>query len=311
MYRKLIILAGMLFLVYSCDKVEPPYRETSSIGVSYLGSDTVVINGDTIAFETDNTPPVKNVLLEDYTGHTCGNCPYAGILVNDSLAPFFGKRLKVMSVHAGFFAVPCPQGIPCTPTMPAGCCTTDFRTDAGEEWDFKFQNSAGGNPNGLVDRVDYPTTQQVKYPSTWQTEINARLSVSTPFRLRVKTAYETSSREAKIAVQAQTVAAVNGNYKLQVVVTEDSLYDWQVWYPPRVPEYDPAYLHRHVLRDDVNSNYGEVIYDGGIASGAKALRGYSYVLNSSWKEKDCHVLVFIYNSATYEILQTEEVSLKE
>jgi hypothetical protein len=50
---------------------------------------------------------VKKVLVEDYTGHTCGNCPAAARMLNDTIKPLYGDRLIVLGIHAGYFAEPC------------------------------------------------------------------------------------------------------------------------------------------------------------------------------------------------------------
>ena len=94
----LILLVGFLLWMTSCDKVDAPYRTTTSVGVVYINNDTVVIDGDTLGFNSDNTNPGKKVLAEDYTGILCGNCPYAGIKLNDTIQPAYGDRLVVVSV---------------------------------------------------------------------------------------------------------------------------------------------------------------------------------------------------------------------
>lgn len=315
-YRSLLsascgVLLLALISLSACDKIDAPYREQTAVGVTYLSDDAVVINGDTLEFPADNTTPEKHVLIEDYTGILCGNCPYAGLKLNDTLKPLFGDRLVAMAVHAGFFADPCPQGLACSGSQPAGALETDFRTAVGDAWDTKFGNSNAGNPNGLVDRIGYPTNQQVKFPNQWRGLIENRLLESTPFRLRIQTEFVDASREVKVAVQSENVAALNATYKLQVVITEDSLVDWQVWYPPRTPEYDPSFLHRHVLRSSLNSEFGEKIYEGTVAAGDKVLRGYSATLPAGQVAAHCYAIAFIYNADTYEVLQVAERALIE
>lgn len=55
----LILLVGFLLWMTSCDKVDAPYRTTTSVGVVYINNDTVVIDGDTLGFNSDNTNPGK------------------------------------------------------------------------------------------------------------------------------------------------------------------------------------------------------------------------------------------------------------
>src|SRR5512133_2768801 len=92
MKRSIIFLAGFvaLFWMVSCDKLDEPYA------VKKTGSDTI-------------TGPVRKVLLEDYTGHKCVNCPKAAMdarVMEEAL----GGRLILMAVHAGYFAEPASTG---------------------------------------------------------------------------------------------------------------------------------------------------------------------------------------------------------
>ena len=110
---KYLFGAAILLLIQACDKIEAPYRE-GAVVVSGTNDSTVVIGSDTIVFPSDTASPRKKVLVEDYTGHLCGNCPYAGLLLNDTLRGIYGDKFITVSVHSGFFAYPCPHiGSPC------------------------------------------------------------------------------------------------------------------------------------------------------------------------------------------------------
>lgn len=310
-----IALLSILIVVsfYACDKIDAPYRDSQSViatmGVTYLSDAAVVIDGDTFSFASDNSTPPKKVLAEDYTGITCGNCPYAGEKLNDTIKPGYGDRLVVISVHAGFFANPCPGGFACPPSRPAGALETDFRTDIGNDWDAFFGNSNAGNPNGLIDRMDYPSGTQIKTPAEWAAKIQSRSNLNPAFAIRVQHLYDAGTKKAKLAVQSRSIGANNGTYKLQVVLTEDSIIDWQYWYPPVTPASDPDYLHRSVLRSGVNSNFGESIGTGAFVNGELVLKGYNATIDPSWTEKNIRIVAFVYDAVTYEVKQVEEVAL--
>src|SRR4051812_5513690 len=85
----------LILLIASCDKIEAPYREP------------VPVN-DFCTTGIEDSIPHKKVLVEDYTGHLCGNCPAAGIYLNDTLKSVYNHCLVIISVHAGFFAGTCP-----------------------------------------------------------------------------------------------------------------------------------------------------------------------------------------------------------
>lgn len=308
--NRLILPFLLMAAISGCDKIEGPYHEGSSKGVVYLSDDSLIINGDTLSFASDNSTPVKKILAEDYTGLLCGNCPYAGVKLNDTLKPAYGDRLVVMSVHAGFFASPCPGGLACPGNQPAGALTTDFRTTVGEEWDHFFGNSSAGNPNGLIDRMDWPATH-IKTPSSWAAKIQERSALPARFGIRIINHYLPGTREIRCAVQVRNLAALTGNYKLQVVLTEDSVVDWQVWYPPHTPEFDDTYAHRYVLRESFNTEYGEQIISGNATAGELYLRGFSVALDPARVSAHCYVVAFVYNADTYEVLQVEQAPVMQ
>ena len=307
-----VLCAFIIISFFACDKVEAPYRDqqnvASTAGVNYIDEANVVIDGDTFSFAGDNSTPPKKVLAEDYTGTLCGNCPYAGEKLNDTIKPGYGDRLVVISVHSGFFANPCPAGFACPPSRPAGALETDFRTPIGTDWDVQFGNSNAGNPNGLVDRMDYPTSH-IKTPAQWAAQIQSRSNLASSFALRIQRLYDPATRKVKLAVQSRAVGVQNGSYKMQVVLTEDSIIDWQYWYPPVTPASDPDYLHRFVLRSGINSTFGESISLTGFTNGALVLKGYNASIDAAWVEKNIRIVAFIYDATTYEVKQVEEVTL--
>ena len=118
---KFIIAVSILSSFWACDKIETPYKD---------GVET------TTPEVTDRT---KRILLEDYTGHTCGTCPPAAQTAS-SLLSTFGDKVVMMGVHAGWFAKP----------KTGDQYTTDFRTEQSEAFYEYFQINT--NPIGLINR---------------------------------------------------------------------------------------------------------------------------------------------------------------
>lgn len=295
---KKILFALIALTYFSCDKIEGPTRDSISI-------DT------TCSFDEDNSAPVKKVLVEDYTGFLCGNCPAGGIFLNDSLRPTYGDNMIVVSVHAGYFSIPCGiSGGACPGTQPAGSFLTNYATTTGTDWDNFFGNSAAGNPNALINRIDYNTGQQVKYPASWSTAIQAQSVVAPEVRIRLKNIYDPATRNLKTCIESKFLNASTDNYKLQVVLTEDSIIDWQLWYSHSPDEFEENYIHRHLLRTSMNGSFGTVINNAPIASGETFVTGFNFVLDNGWNENHCNVVAFIYDAATYRVIQVEELEVE-
>jgi len=254
---------------------------------------------------------MKKVLAEDYTGHLCGNCPYAGFLLNDTLKSLFGNQLVTIGVHAGFFAETCPTGASCPGNAPAGSFTTDFTNATSTAWDNFFGISNVGNPNGMIDRKDFPTLQHIKSPGSWSTQIQQEAALSPVIKMRIINHFNAATRTLETAIQSKFISNLSDTFKLQVVITEDSVMDWQEWYLPHLPQFDSTYAHRHVLRDAVNGSFGNILVTGSVSANTIGLAGYSYTLNSAWNASHCKVVAFIYEASTRKILQVEEAEVTQ
>jgi len=288
-----LIAATIVVSFSGCDKIEGPTRENIAV-------DT------TCEFVEDNSIPVKKVLVEDYTGHNCGNCPAGGVLLNDTLRAKYGENMVVISVHAGDYANVCPGMLTCPPNSPSGSFASDYKTVCGEDWNSAF--TVQFYPAGMIDRVDYPTSN-VKPKGAWDQEIQDRRNLPAKVRIRIQNTYDDTERKVRACIETKFMEAMNGNYKLSVVLTEDSIIDWQVWYGHQ-PELVPDYVHHHMLRTALNTSFGVNIASGSIPSDSTIVNGYSVDIDTQWNADHCAIVAFLYDEATYEVLQVEEVKIK-
>ena len=144
MKRIQLLLAGMMVVLAmaSCDKLKEPYF-----------TEPVVQESDTIALEAADTLNFDGkvvVLLEDYTGVRCVNCPAAAEIASNLQAQY-GEHLVVLGVHPKSALQNPAGGFP------------DFRTDDGNEWNNYFNISA--YPTGTVNR------QAAIGSASWATEV--------------------------------------------------------------------------------------------------------------------------------------------
>ncbi|MCW3104888.1 MAG: outer membrane protein Omp28 [Bacteroidetes bacterium] len=282
----------------SCDYVANP-NETLS------GGSTV----DTSGLDS-NLVHRRRVLVEDYTGHKCPNCPQAAI-VAQQLINTYGDSVVVIGVHAGFFANPTtPLG------APAGSYLTDFRTSAGTTYDSPtyFGISNAGNPNGMINRRYYTptTTNHIIYHTSWNAEVASLLALPPVADLSVHTTYNASTRTVSISTVSQFISdtLVSGSYNLVVLMTQDSIVEWQQDGSTHIPNY----VHRHVLRTAISPMWGDVLTTGTVNPHALLGKTYSYTLPTAFlgnncDEEHCHIVAFIYNTANYEVIQAAEAKV--
>ncbi len=271
----LILVAAFTF--QACDKVSAPYTQTIPV-----------------------TPPPaaviqKKVLVEDYTGHKCGNCPRASREIYN-LKAVYGDRLIIMAIHAGSFATTFPQGAP--------YYTYDFRTQEGTELDTDFGISLAGNPNGMVNRKQVSGSYIIG-ATKWASEVGKVLSDTNqaPVKITLTNNYNAISRELQTEISSQFLTTLTGNYKLCVFIAEDSIVNWQKDYDVS-PEDVEFYVHREVLRTSLNSTYGAAVTP--TTSGTINTLNYTYTLPVDWSAEHISIIAYLYDEATKEIIQVEQ-----
>ena len=107
---------------------------------------------------------------------------------------------------------------------------------------------------------------------------------------------------------------MEGVYKLIVCITQDNIISPQKNNDPEIgpTPIDENYVHNHVLRKAINGSWGEILNNGSdVNPDADYLKTYSQVFTNDWIPKDCHVVAFVYNEETKEVLQVEELGVME
>lgn len=266
-----VIVSGF----FACDKIEGPYKET-------------------IGFTGDTSQHVRKILVEDYTGHTCGNCPQAAIAAKE-VKQLYGNQVVVMAVHTGFYAQP--------KSYPDGSYANDYRTPAGNDYSNFFGNDKAGLPNGMVNRKSVNASRILNHKD-WAGMAQGIVTLPPEADITVSNTYDSLTRNVNTIVRVQYLKPLSSAYRLVVCVTEDSIVSWQKDYTLPSPSNNPTYMHRHMLRGTVNSSWGDTL-SGGLP-GAVSQKIYNHTLNTAWKAKHCSIVAFLYDAATYEVIQAEE-----
>ncbi len=285
----LSILSTVILLFQTCDYVRNANPSPSTYSTGSTTSPGVVY---------------RKVLVEDYTGHKCGNCPAAARELRRLDSVYIGKVIP-LAVHAGFYANVTPTSSPAYPT--------DFKTQAGTDYDNTFGNSVAGNPNGLVNRVSFGSANFIKQWSGWETSVVSVDTIKSDFKIDIANAYNAGSNQVTSTVTVTALhAKASGIYSLVVLLTEDSIVAEQIDYSlPSGQQYVANYIFNHVLRSSVNSSWGDTLFKSAInVNDVKTKTCSNFQLSASWKYKHCHIIAFLYDADSssptrYEIMQVE------
>lgn len=246
----------------------------------------------------------RKVFVEDYTGHKCGNCPAAADTLK-YLEKKYPGQIVPLAIHAGFFATT-------NASYP-----TDFRTSAGNAYDTQFGISTAGNPNGLINRGGFGSGGFIKAYTTWEGEVIQMLSKPAKFEIKIKNNFTSSNNNLNTSITVKSLSNNSGIYKLVVLLSEDSIIAEQLDYRlPSGTQLISNYEFNHVLRDAINSTWGDAIFTIGAVANDSVVKKYqNYTINSTYNAAKCHVIAYVYdadpNSQTYyEVLQVEEAEVK-
>ncbi len=260
-----IALVTLAAIFTSCDKIEGnPYETTNNPNNP--------IEGDT----------VKRVVLIDFTGHTCPNCPGGHAQVG-MLSVAYASRFIPVAVHAGNFARPLNST---TPPMPA-----DYRTPFGTAL------------NGLLNVTTYPIgvvgtldgTKKATF-GQWPEQVLAELNKPTTFSIEVACSIASGKVMAQTKIKNTDTNISYSNLRFYSLLLEDSIVS-----PQKQPDNSiiADYVHKHVLRHGFTSHLG---YDFELDSNSEFAKTDTVSVKSSWRENKLSVVVFIANQEN-DILQ--------
>jgi thiol-disulfide isomerase/thioredoxin len=300
MIKKHVIPALVCLLVFSgltaCDYIDPnDIHEGSKVLVSKWDLDTSFLERDSVQ------SPL--VLLEEYTGHWCGNCPDAARQAKKLDSAYAGK-LHVMAIHAGFFAEP--------RNNPDGSFAADYRCQAGDDLDTKFKVSESV-PKGLINRGRFGgNSVALLSSSSWDAKITEILArPASDFTLYLNPFFDDSLGQFYAISHLKMRNPVSTPLRVALYLLEDSIVDWQLDYKAN-PQLNPNYLHRHMLRDAFTPVGGsENPGAGPYPSGKIATGRWVCSLRNGINRMHCAVVAIVYREDNDEILQAVEMEIKD
>ena len=239
----------------------------AALGLSFAACDDIKESDRFIPVPVPpETQTVKNVLIEDFTGMNCVNCPNAAEEIQEIQATYGAEKIIAVAVHG---------------EMPglSGPLANALGTEYYNHWGVETL------PIGMVDR------QGLQSHNFWMATANARLSADvTPLSLSLEnTVYNEDARS--ITVQVEALASADLTAKLQVWITESNIKSFQ-----KMPDGSTNlnYIHNHVLRDAVNGAWGEAIT---LEAGVNQQVTYTYAIpeDKNWNAENLAVVAFVYN----------------
>jgi hypothetical protein len=327
--KKILILTAVLATVIaSCDKVKNAYPAnpvSSTLDWSlYPDGDSAhyVAQGLWPSF-TANTNTQRNVLIEDFTGHQCVNCP-ASTANMEQLIATNPDHIFGLAIHAG------PTGLTGFQVTSAEYFTVLY-CDAGLEIGKHFgQDIPGsaflGNPAFCVNR----TLANSQFTSNAGAAIANKTNtcLGSPIRINIQavTNYFPSTRGLFLHTEVDKVdASITSDLAVVVCLVEDSLIARQLvmanttWDPDGTPGdpdlshsdgIDETYKHRDILRGCIDGRtFGRVLTTSDLGTNGKYVVSYTYKLPDQYNADNMKLYIYVIDKTTQEIYQVIEKHL--
>lgn len=272
-----------LFAASSCDKIEGPY----------ISQDQSVVT-DVVFPDLDTNAVIQKVLMEEYTGQCCVNCPN-GHRELEELSETFGEALVPIGLHVGIFAIP-------TSSFP-----NDFRTEEGTTLYNDFGVASIGTPAGVVNRKSFGGSSVLNI-SQWRQSISECAAETPVAAIQMINQYNAADKKLTAHTKTTIIADYEGTILLSLYIIEDGIVGPQ----KDGDEIIEDYVHQHVLRGSINGTYGtQLTMDGTVQKGESYTKSYDLdCTEKSWNIDNCSVIAILTDATTKEVIQVEKCPFK-
>lgn len=237
--KKIIYILPLLLLLFGCDSIAEDDR--------YI--------------EVEPLKSERRVLLEEFTGQRCTNCPAAHAILK-KLEEQYGENLVVVSIHAGSFGIAAPDGL----MQPEG-------NTYASHWGVKAY------PCGIVDRNSGILTD-----SEWATAVRNDITKESNANIEL----EAVAKGDSISITSVLSSATNLSASLQLWVTEDSIVGFQIDNGVRLQDY----VHNNVYRASANGLWGQPV---DITANVYTNVASSIAIDETWNTDHLNIVGFIFD----------------
>lgn len=261
-------------------------------GIAMLGLNSCGIEPDNRFVEMEEVKPERAVLLMDFTGQNCVNCPQAHEVMEELVNQYGDKSLITVSIHAGALSISTDR--------------TNFERERiglmiqeGNEMNDAFGINSW--PMGVVDRIN--ANGAAINTGQWATAVRNALQKPTDIKIEA----EASLNGDNIEVSARAICTSNRNAALQVWVVEDGIIAQQVTPEGRKTDY----VHNNVLRFvQYPVKEGKPLaLDANVWAEDNCSIPVKYTDTERWNKENLSIVAFVFEGT--QILNTVRVKVSD
>jgi hypothetical protein len=300
-----VILIGVV-IAGSCDKVTNPYPKTTSTTLDWSlypgGDSTAYVNAGLWPTFTANTNTLRNVMIEDFTGHKCVNCPLATANMEQLIATN-PTRIFGVAIHSS------ANGLGAFQEVDAEY-QEEFFCDEGLTIGAFFGTIPGsdfiGNPRFCVNRVIANNQYTTNAGSAISNKTTTCLASALKVNIQAASNYFASTRGLFLHTEVDKIdQTLTADLGLVVYVVEDSLIAPQIVPTSLDPDgKDDAYIHREIMRGCIDGKaFGRVLGTADLNANGKYYVNYSYKVPTELEIDNMHLVIYVYDKVTLEVYQ--------
>ena len=284
MNKSLLLALGLLLAVSACREVGPDIN---------LKNNENAIEDTTYVESPVQTAELRNVLIEEFTGVRCPNCPQGHVIIANIKAANPG-RIASLSLHPiNSLGAPYPFS------------PLDFRSQDAQDL-FDYLGQIGLEPAAGINRKLFAGESKILLDkSKWTARVNDELSVAVPVNIVLQSTYDSVLREVTIVTELHYTQASSEQHKITIALTESNL---------TTPQLDGAvidtfYTHKDIVRAFVTSKTGDLL-TATIEPGRVIRKVFKKSIDAAWKPEDMYVVAYVHEFAnSKQVLQSKEVDL--
>ena len=224
----------------------------------------------------------RNVLVETFTGVTCGNCPGAH---EREAEAFEGLDVIMVTHHSGY-----------TPDV--------FTTDADQSYTWFYNSNGTFAPAIMLDRTNVNSFYATGYygpvflpgePTDLRSIYTTLSNTPTTVNVKLAATYDSATRQLSVTASGDVLSdPLAANPCLNVWLTESNLKAFLPNGKPMAQSGSPLgadYIHNNVFRVALTPTWGEAID----LSGNSYERTYTCTLDEKWVPENMEIVGFLAN----------------
>lgn len=224
------------------------------IGICFISCDEVPLELP----QKGNIESDRVVLLQEFTGVKCPNCP-KGAAEAKRLLNEYSNNLVVMAIHGDFLTDPLEES------------NYDFRTDDSRA--IEDATPLQGKPAGAINRRKLDPIFLAYDSDLWDKYIIDELSLPATMNVLVEATYDESSNAITVNVFIKPLETLNGGFTISVGITQGGIIDAQEDGSVILDEYE----HEHVLRKMLTNPLGDILATD-LVKNIQLQRTYTYTI---------------------------------